>query len=104
VHNGSHSLAPELVDGQVTVVNFGSTAPNVASVRNFTVRNTGDADLTISSITVPSGYTTNGASAVLASGTSYNFQVALESATPATYAGNVVNNMMTSARPPLTSR
>jgi hypothetical protein len=92
VHNGSHSLAPELSDGQVTVVDFGSTAPNVASMRNFLVRNTGDADLTISSITVPSGYITNGAAATLASGTSYSFQVSLSSATPATYAGNVVIN------------
>jgi hypothetical protein len=92
VHNGSHSLAPELSDGQVTVVDFGSTAPNVASLRNFLVRNTGDADLTISSITVPSEYVTNAAPATLASGTSYSFQVSLSSATPATYAGNVVIN------------
>jgi hypothetical protein len=92
VHNGSHSLAPELSDGQVTVVNFGSTAPNVASVRNFLVRNTGDADLDITTITVPAGYNTNGAAVTLAPGTSYSFQVALEIATPATYAGSVVIN------------
>jgi uncharacterized repeat protein (TIGR03803 family) len=92
VHDGSHSLAPELSDGQVTVVSFGSTAPNVASVRSFLVRNTGDADLTISSITMPSDYVTNGGAAVLAPGTSYGFQVALSSATPATYAGSITVN------------
>jgi hypothetical protein len=92
VHNGSHSLAPELSDGQVTVVNFGSTAQNVASVRSFLVRNTGDAPLDITTITIPAGYNTNGAAVTMAPGTSYSFQVSLESATPATYAGNVVIN------------
>ena len=92
VHNGSHSLAPELSDGQVTAVSFGSTAPNVASVLNFLVRNTGDADLDITTITVPSGYTTNGAAAVIAPGADYGFQVSLESATPATYAGSITIN------------
>jgi alpha-tubulin suppressor-like RCC1 family protein len=92
LHNGSHSLAPELSDGQIMVVNFGSTAPNVASVRSFTVRNTGDAELAISSIAVPTGYRTNGTAAALASGASYTFQVALESATPDTYAGSITIN------------
>jgi 2',3'-cyclic-nucleotide 2'-phosphodiesterase (5'-nucleotidase family) len=92
VHNGSHSLATELSDGQVTAVDFGSTAPNTASVRSFLVRNTSAVDLKISSITVPSGYATTGAAATLAAGTSYGFQVSLDSATPATYTGNVVIN------------
>jgi uncharacterized repeat protein (TIGR03803 family) len=92
VHDGSHSLAPQLSDGQVSVVSFGSTAPNVASVRSFLVRNTGDADLTISNITTPSGYITNGGATVLAPGTTYGFQVALSSATPASYSGSVVIN------------
>jgi hypothetical protein len=92
VHDGSHSLAPELSDGQVMVVSFGSTAQNVASVRSFLVRNTGDAPLDITTITVPAGYNTNGAAVTMAPGTSYSFQVSMESATPATYAGNVVIN------------
>ena len=92
VHNGSHGLAPELSDGQVTVVDFGNTGPNVTSVRSFLVRNIGNADLTISNISVPSDYVTNGAAVVLAPGTSYGFQVALSSATPATYAGSIVIN------------
>jgi hypothetical protein len=92
VHDGSHGLAPELSDGQVAVVNFGSTAPNVASVRSFTVRNTGDAELAISSIAVPTGYRSNGSAVTLASGASYTFQVALESATPGTYAGSITIN------------
>jgi hypothetical protein len=92
VHNGSHTLAPELTDGQIASVDFGSTAPNAASVRSFTVTNSGNADLSISSITVPASYVTNGAAAVLAPGTTYTFQVALESATPATYGGSVTIN------------
>jgi hypothetical protein len=92
VHNGSHSLAPELSDGQVTAVSFGGTAQNVASIRNFLVRNTGDAPLDITTITVPSGYTTNGAAAVIAPGADYGFQVSLESATPNTYAGSITIN------------
>ena len=92
VHDGSHSLAPELSNGQIAVVDFGSTAPNVASVRNFLVRNTGITDLAIFTITVPSGYITNGGAAVLAPGASYGFQVSLESDTPATYAGSITIN------------
>jgi hypothetical protein len=92
VHDGSHTLAPELTDGQVASVNFGSTAPNAASIRSFTIANSGNADLNLSSITVPASYVTNGAATVLAPGTTYTFQVALESATPATYSGSVVIN------------
>ncbi len=90
VHNGSHSLAVELSDGQVTPVNFGSTAPNSPSLRNFLVRNIGDADLTITSITVPAGYMTNGAPVVVAPASSFGFQVSLSTATPATYTGSIV--------------
>jgi uncharacterized repeat protein (TIGR03803 family) len=90
VHNGSHGLAPELSDGQSTAVGFGSTAPNVAILRSFLVRNSGTSALTISGITVPSGYTTNAAGTVLAPGGSYGFQVSLKSGTSATYSGNVV--------------
>jgi uncharacterized protein YjiK len=92
VHDGSHALAQELTDGQVTAVNFGGTAPNTASVRSFLIRNTSAVDLKISSIIAPSGYVTNGVPATLTPGTSYGFQVALQSATPATYSGNVVIN------------
>lgn len=90
VHDGSHGLAPELSDGQLAVVDFGSTAPDVASVRSFFVRNTGDDDLSISDIAVPAGFSTTGAATVLAPGASYGFQIALTSSTPATYTGNVV--------------
>jgi hypothetical protein len=92
VHDGGHALAPELTDGQVSVVNFGSTAPNVSSIRSFLVRNSGDGPLNISTITVPSGYVTNGAAVTLAAGATYGFQVALDSATPATYAGSITIN------------
>jgi hypothetical protein len=92
VYNGSHTMAPELTDGQATVVNFGGTAPGVASVLAFLVRNTGDGDLHITSVTVPAGYITTGASTVLAPGTSYNFQVSLNSNAANTYTGNVVIN------------
>jgi hypothetical protein len=92
VYNGSHTMAPELTDGQATVVNFGGTAPGVASVLAFLVRNTGDGDLHITSVTVPAGYITTGASTVLAPGTSYSFQVSLNSNAANTYAGNVVIN------------
>jgi hypothetical protein len=92
VYNGSHTMAPELTDGQATVVNFGGTAPGVASVLTFLVRNTGDGDLHITSVTVPAGYITTGASTVLAPGTSYNFQVSLNSNAANTYTGNVVIN------------
>jgi autotransporter-associated beta strand protein/surface protein len=92
VHNGSHSLAAELTNGQVTAVDFGSTAPNMALVRSFLVRNSSIANLTISGIDVPVGYITNAVPAVLAPGASYGFQVSLTSATPAIYSGSITIN------------
>ncbi len=92
VHNGSHLLAPELSDGQLAVVDFGSTAPNAASIRSFTVTNSGNKDLTITSITAPAEYLTNGSATTLAPGANYTFQVSFESATPGTYSGSIVIN------------
>ena len=92
VHNGSHLLAPELSDGQVGTVDFGSTAPNAASLRSFTVTNSGNKDLTITSITAPAEYLTNGSATTLAPGAAYTFQVSFKSATPGTYSGSIVIN------------
>lgn len=90
VHNGSHIMAPELSDGQVTAINFGTTAPNSASILNFMVRNTGAGDLIISSVTLPSGYQSLATNTTLAPGSTYTFQVSLKSGVAATYAGNIV--------------
>ncbi|UII24321.1 BspA family leucine-rich repeat surface protein [Fulvivirga ligni] len=48
--NGPDSSSPQLADG--STVNFGTTTPGEAITRTFTVNNIGDADLSISFISV----------------------------------------------------
>ncbi len=90
VHNGSHLMAPELSNGQIEAINFGTTAPNSASILNFMLRNTGAGDLIISSVTLPSGYQSLATNTTLAPGSTYTFQVSLKSGVASTYAGNIV--------------
>jgi len=46
----------ELTDGQATPVNFGTTTVNNPLTRTFTVRNVGTGPLSLTGITLPSGY------------------------------------------------
>lgn len=70
---------------------FGSVEQGGAAVsRTFTVQNIGDADLTTSSLTVPSGYTvTQALAATIAPISADDFTVELSTATVGTFAGNV---------------
>ena len=48
---------PELIDGQAAAVNFGRNIQGTPGTRSFTIANTGTAELLVSSVTVPPGYT-----------------------------------------------
>lgn len=79
---------PTVVDG----TDFGSIQQGQATVtRSFTVTNIGDADLVISSVTVPTGFTNTGpSSGTLPPGGAAVLTVRLDSAVVGTKAGSVV--------------
>jgi hypothetical protein len=79
--------SPDTSDG----TNFGSAPLGGSTVdRVFTVFNRGSATLTLSSLTVPTGYSiVNGLVASLAAGASDTFTIRLLTATAGTKAGNV---------------
>ena len=56
VHNGSSIYSPELVNGQPTPVDFGTTGFELPLARQFTIANTGLSPLSLSNVIVPSGY------------------------------------------------
>ena len=72
-------------------ISFGSISQGaVAASRVFTVRNSGTADLTLSGLSVPGGFSiTEGLSATLAPSTQDTFTVSMPSSAPGTFSGNV---------------
>ncbi len=81
--------AAELAGGTSTV-SFGSTTPGLPLSKTFTVRNAGNAALTLGTPSVPTGFTvvTPPASSVAAGG-STTFTLKMTAAAPGTIAGNV---------------
>ncbi|MBI5774413.1 MAG: choice-of-anchor D domain-containing protein [Verrucomicrobia bacterium] len=82
VHNGADNSAPELTDGQAAVVDFGESlaVPGAPpTLRSFTVTNSGTAHLTVSGISLPTGFSVVGVTfpQVVGAGASWTFQVAL---------------------------
>ena len=85
-----------IADGDTTpdtsdLTDFGSvTQGQTAAIRTFTVTNDGDAPLTLSGLTVPTGFTiTEGLSASLAAGASDTFSVQMETSTTGTKTGQI---------------
>ena len=70
---------------------FGTTTPGVPATKTFTVKNTGTANLTLSALSVPAGYTiaSNFASTTVVPGSSTTFAVQLTAASTGTYSGTV---------------
>jgi len=81
----------DIVDGQTAAIDFGSASPDAAGpTRTFTVRNDGDATLTIGGVTVPAGFTvTEGLSPTLAPGASDTFTVRLDTRVTGTRRGQI---------------
>ena len=82
----------EIADGETAAIDVGSASPGAAGpTRTFTVRNDGDATLTLGSITVPAGFTlTEGLPASLAPGASDTFTVRLDTRIGGTRRGQIV--------------
>jgi GH25 family lysozyme M1 (1,4-beta-N-acetylmuramidase) len=84
--------ATNIADGQANAIDFGAVTQNGATIsKTFTVRNDGDLLLTLSSLTVPTGYTITSTfgDTTLRSGESTTFTVRLDAATAGTKAGNI---------------
>ena len=92
VHNGSFTSDPQLFDGQSTFVQFGTTDQGVTITRDFTIANTGDSDLTITSATGPAAFTVLNAPVTIAAGSSSTFQVRYDAAAPGIHTGLVTIN------------
>jgi hypothetical protein len=86
VLDGSTSI----VDGSGSV-SFGSVNVGATVSKTFTVQNSGDANLTLGSISLPAGFTlTQGlAATTLAPGASTTFTVALNTSTAGTFSGTL---------------
>ncbi|MBK8040216.1 MAG: choice-of-anchor D domain-containing protein [Verrucomicrobiaceae bacterium] len=91
VHDGGTTAAPQLADGQSTAIDFGITTPSITVTRSFTVRNTGTADLLLSAITPPGGFSLQTAlpASSLAPNASYTFQTRLDATTAGTFSGSL---------------
>ncbi len=87
---GGSALAPPLKAGQADPVDFGSVAVGSPVTRDFTIANSGGADLIISSLTVPAGFTLLNPPAYVSAGGSVTFQVRLNTAVAGFFSGNVV--------------
>jgi uncharacterized delta-60 repeat protein len=61
VHNGATDTAPELSDGQTQAVDFGTARLGTPVARELTVTNTGTADLHLTGIAAPPGFSVTGA-------------------------------------------
>jgi len=84
----------DIVDGTGSV-NLGSGLIGSVVSKNFTIQNTGNAELTLGAVTVPTGFVLTQAPAVtVAAGASTTFTVGLDTAVAGTFGGSlsVANN------------
>jgi uncharacterized delta-60 repeat protein len=92
VHDGDVN-APELQDGQAPAVNFGRHVQGTPGSRTFTVANTGTAELLISGVTVPAGFTLLNPPALpltVGVGQSVSLQISLTTLSVGVHSGGVV--------------
>lgn len=92
VHDGATTAAPQLADSQGTTLNFGIAAISGPITRSFTVKNTGTADLTVSSISPPLGFSlqTTLPTGSLAPNAVFTFQARLDATAPGIFAQNLL--------------
>jgi uncharacterized delta-60 repeat protein len=88
--NGDSILSPALNDGQLTAVDFGSVAVGSPITRDFTISNTGSADLILTSITPPAGFSVFNAPALVPAAGTAVFQLRLTAASAGLFSGNVI--------------
>ncbi len=92
---GAATTAPEVLDGQAGVTEFGFSGVGSPVTRDFTIENTGSADLTVTGITPPAGFEVlNAPSGAIAAAGTHTFQVRLASVMAGPFNGivTVVSN------------
>ena len=92
VFAGANAAAPEVANGQATAVDFGSTVLGTPVTRSFTVRNDGDANLNLTSLSLPAVYEYVGAFSPVAvtPNATFTFQVRfLANTVHGTFAGTM---------------
>ena len=82
--------ATALTDGQTTVLDYGAVPSGSAVTRSFQITNPGSADLTISSITAPTGFSVLGAPSVVTVGGIATFQIRLDATSAGFFSGSIV--------------
>jgi len=95
VFRGADDAGVEIIDGQAAPVRVAVTLPGVAKSRDITIKNTGNLDLTISSISVSGGNfsISNAPTAPLGTGGTATFTINFSAATAGTYSGTInINN------------
>jgi sugar lactone lactonase YvrE len=92
LHDGD-AAAPELVDGQTIAVEFGRNIQGTPAVRTFSITNAGSAELLVSSITPPAGYTLLNPSLlpfIVGAGQSNSIRISLSTLMAGSHSGSVV--------------
>lgn len=91
--NGASDAAPAIANGQVAEIDYGNTTVGNAVTRTFTVKNVGTGTLTLSSFSVPAGFTLVGGpftGASIPPTQSSSFAIRFDAAQIGTADGNVV--------------
>ncbi len=92
MHDGD-AAAPALADGQAVAVDFGRNIQGTPRARTFTISNDGTAELLVSGMTVPAGFTLTALPSLpltVGTGQSASFQVSLAALTVGTHSGSIV--------------
>ncbi|MCB1211119.1 MAG: choice-of-anchor D domain-containing protein, partial [Verrucomicrobiales bacterium] len=79
-----------LTSGQGSVIAFDATVRGSPTGRSFTVLNAGGGSLSITGITVPTGYSVVGVPSSIGPGLSATFDVQFDALQTGTFGGNVI--------------
>ena len=80
----------EIADNSTTAINFGTTNLNTPISKSFTVKNIGTSDLSLSGLSLPSGFSLVGSlPATVAAGQSANFGVQVDALTAGNLSGEL---------------
>ncbi len=90
VFAGNSTSSPVLTHLQSDVVEFGNTPTGQPFIREFTIYNPGSWPLTVSGITLPSGFQRSGGIGVIPALASATLQITIPAAIAGNFSGNVV--------------
>jgi uncharacterized delta-60 repeat protein len=92
IRDGASDTAPEIIDGQTQTLGFGTTRLGTPLARSLTLFNPGNADLNVTAIATPAGFSVTGLPVLpvaVAPGQSLPFQVILPATAPGAFTGEV---------------